>query len=192
MTHADPAPATTRDRSKGSRRITAMSPSPPSPEPLSIASSLTEEAEAIFRCFRVIRRRVLGPPIGMQTLPPSYLELMNLVRRHPGIRVGEAARTLRLAPNTVSTLARQLSGAGLLERCQDEGDHRGVRFCLTAVAQADLAKWRDQRLDLLAQALAELEPDDRAHINAALPALGRLVTFVRHHADSPGIETHPE
>ena len=191
MTHADPMPETTPDRSRPLRRIKAVSPSPPSPEPVSIALSLAEETEAFFRCLRVIRRCVLGRPIGMQTLPPSYLELLNLVRRRPGVRVGDAARALRLASNTVSTLAGQLSDAGLLERHPDDSDHRGVRFYLTAAADTELSGWRDHRLDLLAQALAELEPDDRAHIGSALPALGRLVTLVREHADGPRDRNHP-
>lgn len=128
----------------------------------------------------------------MQTLPPSYLELLNLVRRRPGIRVGEAAQALRLASNTVSTLAGQLADAGLLERRHDDTDHRAVRFYLTAAADTELSEWRDQRLDLLAQALGRLEADDRARISAALPALGHLVTLVRQHTDSPKTATRPE
>ncbi len=152
---------------------------PGAPAGLAIASSLIEQAETLFLSFRVIRRRILGRPLGMQSLPPSYLELLNLVRRQPGIRVGEAARALRLASNTVSTLAGALSGAGLLERRSDGGDHRVVRFHLTERAGAELAEWRDQRLELLAAALAQLDAEDRALLSAALPALGRLVGAVR-------------
>ncbi len=155
--------------------------------PLAIASSLAEEAESLFLSFRVIRRRVLGRPLGMQSLPPSYLELLNLVRRQPGIRVGDAASTLRLASNTVSTLARALAGAGLLERRSDDGDHRAVRLHLTELAGSELSEWRDQRLELLADALAELDAQDRALVSAALPALGRLVGAVRKRANErPG------
>ena len=152
---------------------------PGAPAPLAIASRLTEDAESLFLSFRVIRRRVLGRPLGMQSLPTSYVELLNLVRREPGIRVGEAARVLHLASNTVSTLAGALSGAGLLERRTDGGDRRVVRFPLTERAGSELAEWRDRRLELLAAALTELGSEDRALISAALPALGRLVGAVR-------------
>lgn len=146
------------------------------------AETLAEQAETLFRAFRAVRRRVLARPLGLTSLPGSHLELLNLVRRQPGIRTGEAARTLRLASNTVSTLAHHLGEAGLLERRRDTSDGRGVQLYLAPAAAAELADWRDQRLGLLARALAELDPKDRADIAAALPALDRLVTTVRHQA----------
>lgn len=143
------------------------------------ARELAEQAEALFRAFRVIRRRVLARPLGMDTQLGSHLELLNLVRRQPGLRVRDAARALRLASNTVSTLAGQLEQAGLLERRRDDQDQRGVRFYLTTDAQAELADWRDRRLDLLTDALAELDPSESQRIVAALPALAHLVEAVR-------------
>lgn len=144
-----------------------------------IAAELADQADALFQAFRTIRRRVLARPLGMDAIPGSHLELLNLVRRRPGLRVREAAQTLRLASNTVSTLAGQLADNGLLERRRDEGDHRGVRFFLTTAAQTELADWRDQRLELLAAALADLQPTERQRIAAALPAIARLVEAIR-------------
>lgn len=149
------------------------------------AVALADQAESLFRVFRVVRRRVLARPIGMAGLPGAHLELLNLVRRYPGVRTREAAGHLRLASNTVSTLASHLEDAGLLERRRDDTDGRGVRFYLTAAAADELADWRDQRLGLLAQALSALEPADRAQIIATLPALERLVGAVRDHASRP-------
>ena len=85
----------------------------------------------------------------------------------------------KMAPNTVSTVAAHLVEGGLLERRRDERDRRGVRFFLTDAANRQLAGWRDQRLALLATALATLSPGDRDQIEAALPALGRLVEAVQ-------------
>lgn len=146
------------------------------------ATELAEQAEVLFRAFRVIRRRVLARPLGMEAQIGSHLELLNLVRRQPGLRVGDAARALRLASNTVSTLAGQLEQAGLLERRRDAKDQRGVRFFLTSTAQEELADWRDRRLDLLIDALAGLDPAERQRIAAALPALTHLVEAVRARA----------
>ena len=154
-------------------------------DPQGEAAVLADQAEALFRTFRVVRRRVIARPIGMVGLPGAHVELLNLVRRMPGLRTREAAQHLRLASNTVSTLAGHLEGAGLLERRRDEADRRGVRFYLTSAAAGELADWRDQRLGLLAQALTELGPADRAQITAALPALERLVGAVRTHASLP-------
>ncbi len=149
------------------------------------ATGLADQAEALFRAFRVVRRRVIARPIGMVGLPGAHVELLNLVRRYPGLRTRDAAQHLRLASNTVSTLAGHLEGAGLLERRRDAADRRGVRFYLTTAAAGELADWRDQRLGLLAQALAELEPADQAQITATLPALERLVGAVCAHASLP-------
>lgn len=149
------------------------------------AGELADQAESLFRAFRVVRRRVLARPIGMAGLRGAHLELLNLVRRYPGVRTREAAGHLRLASNTVSTLASHLDDAGLLERRRDDTDRRGVRFYLSAAAADELADWRDQRLGLLAQALSALEPADQAQITAALPALERLVGAVRAHASRP-------
>nr|WP_232320542.1 MarR family transcriptional regulator [Rhodococcus sp. WMMA185] len=44
------------------------------------------------------------------------MELARLLRRRPGISVADAAAGLGLAANTVSTLARQIVDAGLVER----------------------------------------------------------------------------
>lgn len=147
-----------------------------------MAAELGEQADALFRAFRAVRRQVLARPLGMEALPGSHLELLNLVRSQPGLRVGGAAGTLRLASNTVSTLAGHLEQAGLLERRRDERDQRGVRFFLTTAAQAELAGWRDQRLGLLAGALSDLDAAERQHIAAALPALEHLVDAVRARA----------
>jgi len=144
-----------------------------------MAAELAEQADALFRAFRAIRRRVLARPLGLEALPGAHLELLNLVRRQPGLRVREAAQMLRLASNTVSTLAGHLADAGLLERRRDERDHRGIRFFLTAAAQTELTGWRDERFDLLAAALADLHPSDRQRIAVALPALVRLVETIR-------------
>lgn len=144
-----------------------------------MAVELAVQAEELFRVFRALRRQVLARPLGMEVLPGSHLELLNLVRTQPGLRVGGAAGTLRLAANTVSTLAGHLEQAGLLERRRDDKDQRGVRFFLTTAAQAELAGWRDQRLGLLVRALSDLDATERQRIAAALPALGRLVDAVR-------------
>ena len=149
------------------------------------ATELADQAESLFRAFRVVRRRVLARPIGMSGLPGAHVELLNLVRRYPGVRTRDAAQRLRLASNTVSTLAGHLEGAGLLERGRDPTDGRGVRFYLTPAAAGELAGWRDQRLALLAQALSDLDTADQVQITAALPALDRLVAAVRAHAALP-------
>jgi DNA-binding MarR family transcriptional regulator len=80
-----------------------------------------------------------------------------------------------LAPNTVSTLIRQLTNAGLLRREPDPADRRLARLHMTAAARERIECWRDHRAELAAQALGRLDRTDREALAAAVPALSQLV-----------------
>lgn len=130
---------------------------------------------------RLVRRRLrVEKP---SSLRPAQVELMLVVARHPGISVATAARELRLADNSVSTLVNQLAGAGMLRRETDPDDRRAARLELTPAAQRHIAEWRDRRARLVAAGLDELPAEDRAAIAAALPALGRLLTHLQEQGD---------
>jgi DNA-binding MarR family transcriptional regulator len=122
---------------------------------------------------RLVRRRLREevPP----RLRPAQVELMAVVGSRPGISVAAAARELRLADNSVSTLVNQLLGGGMLRRETDPDDRRAVRLELTPAAQRHMADWRDRRARLVGARIEELPDEDRAAIAAALPALGRLL-----------------
>ncbi len=122
---------------------------------------------------RVLRRTILrGVPFA--PLSPSQAELLHLVDSQPGIGVREAAHTLRLAPNTVSTLVGSLTDAGLLARERDAQDARAVCLHVTSKARRRIRAFRDSSARVLDTALAELDAADRDRIIAALPALERL------------------
>jgi DNA-binding MarR family transcriptional regulator len=126
---------------------------------------------------RLVRRRLREevPP----RLRPAQVELMAVVGGHPGISVAAAARELRLADNSVSTLVNQLLGAGMLRRETDPGDRRAARLELTPTAQRHMADWRDRRARMVGARIEELPGEDRAAIAAALPALGRLLVSLQ-------------
>lgn len=122
---------------------------------------------------RVLRRTILrGMPFA--PLSPSQAELLHLVDSQPEIGVREAAEVLHLAPNTVSTLVRGLTDAGLLARERDTKDARAVRLRVTGKARRRISAFRDSSAHVLDSALAELDAHDRDRIVAALPALERL------------------
>jgi DNA-binding MarR family transcriptional regulator len=133
-------------------------------------------ADGLFSAFASIRRsaRLAGRPAELANLTGAQLDLVRLVRREPGVSVAEAAAVLRLAANTVSTLVRQLTDAGLLLRRADPSDRRVARLELTAETAREVGRFRDRRVALLAAAVAELGPSDRRRLEAALPVLGRL------------------
>ena len=134
------------------------------------AADLSRLIRELRRILRMRLRQDLGQP-----LPGPAAELLRLTAAQPGLRVGDAAKGLHIAPNTTSTLVRQLTAAGLLERTSDDRDGRVARLTLTPAGTERLRHWRDQRAALIADALAALAPADRAAIEGALPALDRLV-----------------
>jgi DNA-binding MarR family transcriptional regulator len=123
---------------------------------------------------RALRRRV-GRAGGISELSEAQRELVRVVRRRPGLRVGEAAAELHLAPNTVSTLVTNLCALGWLQRETDPEDGRSALLFLTPVAEARVTEWRDRRMAVLSDALCALGPDGQAAIGRAMPALQWLV-----------------
>lgn len=137
----------------------------------------TELAARLLEALGRVRRRtrrLVGAPLDGPPLAPAQVELIRHVRRDPGCTVTEAAAALGLAPNTVSTLVGTLSRHGHLERTPDSTDRRSVRLTLTLTAQDRVERWRDHRAILIASALDQLPPADRAAISQALGSLERL------------------
>jgi DNA-binding MarR family transcriptional regulator len=134
------------------------------------AADLLTALSAVRRTARqAVRRAWRDKP-----LPTSQSELLRLVADRPGIAVAEAARELRLAPNTVSTLVGRLAGQDLLDRERAVADARSVRLRVTPEARQRITDWRDLRADLTQQAMAQLTAEDRRAMAQAVPALLRL------------------
>jgi DNA-binding MarR family transcriptional regulator len=133
--------------------------------------------EQLFAAIGLLRRhtrRRVGRPWPETPLTGSQVELVRLLRRRPGTSVAEAAAALGLAANTVSTLVRQLTDAGLIERVRDESDRRVARLALTDEARAQVERWRDRRNVQVAAAFDALSAEDREAIESAIPAITRL------------------
>jgi DNA-binding MarR family transcriptional regulator len=133
-------------------------------------------AAELFAAMSALRRAARrGARQGSWTaLPPAQSELLRLAAQRPGLTVAQAARELRLAPNTVSTLIGKLTEQGLLERTQSSTDGRSVLLTVTAKARGRLAEWRDMRAELAGPVLASLPAADQAVLAAAVPVLLRM------------------
>jgi DNA-binding MarR family transcriptional regulator len=144
------------------------------PAPSGVETALADELFAAIGVFRRTARRAAGRPWSVDDLSTAQAELLRLIRRQPAISVADAAAELRLAPNTVSTLVRQLVDRGQLTRASDPDDRRVARLDLTPPARQRVERWRDQRSELAADAISRLSPDDRAALARAVPILGAL------------------
>jgi DNA-binding MarR family transcriptional regulator len=136
-----------------------------------LAHDLLDEWAAARRLLRRKVRSAIGEP----ALPTAQLELLRLVELQPGIRVGDAARSLRLAPNTISTLVRELKQAQLLEAGAGDDDGRAVHLSLTDAARKRFGRWRDERVQTLVSALAELSEAERQALREAQPGMKALL-----------------
>ena len=135
---------------------------------------VADELLAALSAIRRATRRHSGRPAELSTLTTAQLELARVVRRNPGISTAGAAEAMRLAPNTVSTLIRDLASAGLLVRRTDPSDRRVARLELTESWKRKIDAWRDRRVTAVDDAIRRLSPVDRRRIERALPALERL------------------
>jgi DNA-binding MarR family transcriptional regulator len=135
-----------------------------------VAVTGDELLEAVSALRRAVRRDV-ERPAELARLTGAQLELMRVVRRSPGLTVSDAAAELRVAPNTVSTLVRQLVEAGLLERRVDPSDRRVGRLDLKPGMRRKVEAWRRHRAETMERALASLTPTERRRLEQALPVL---------------------
>ena len=142
--------------------------------PQAFAADLLTAISAVRRTTR----RAVRHASPTEPLPATRSELLRLTVSRPGITVAEAAREMRLAPNTVSTIVGSLATQGLITRGRSRADGRTVRLTPTAKARQRLAQWRDLRAELAAHALAGLPAGDRDALGAAIPALMRLAELM--------------
>ena len=136
--------------------------------------AVADELLAAISAVRRTTRRAARYAWQTEPLTPTQSELLTLAASRPGISVADAARELRLAPNTVSTLVGDLSAQDLLSRSRSAADGRSVRLSATAKARKRLGRWRDLRAELTGRVLSEMQPRDREALAAAIPALRRL------------------
>jgi DNA-binding MarR family transcriptional regulator len=140
---------------------------------LEAESTAARVAKAVGRVSRALRYRTRAARAALG-VTDSEAELLRLVRRQPGLRVHDAAAELGIASNSVSTLIKQLTRIGLLERASDPQDGRAACLRLTPEASEWLAQVGSVREAAISRALASLDPEDRKTLESAAPALLRL------------------
>jgi len=133
----------------------------------------TELAKVLARLGRGLRYRTRAV---RQALDITYSEgeLLRLLERRPGIRVQDAAVELGIASNSVSTLVKQLTRTGLVQRSTDPLDGRAACLWLTPLSQDWVARVGSAREEAIARALDALDVNERAALQAAVPAMVHL------------------
>jgi DNA-binding MarR family transcriptional regulator len=101
--------------------------------------------------------------------------LLWLIKRSPGLSLAELAAEEDISPPALSGHVDRLEAAGLVERTRSETDRRRVGLRLTEAGEQLLRRVRARRTTWLAARTRSLEPEELEAIEAALPALRRLL-----------------
>jgi DNA-binding MarR family transcriptional regulator len=147
------------------------------------STGLAEDLVDVMSAVRRAVQREAGAVAEVASLTGSQLQLVRIVRRRPGVSVTEAAEELGVAPNTVSTLVRQLVEAGMLERRAASVDRRVAQLFLYPTVGRALGEWAGRRSDVVAKALARLTTDERRALAEALSPLSRLAVAIGSHGE---------
>jgi DNA-binding MarR family transcriptional regulator len=131
-------------------------------------------AAGVERLFGLLRS--LNPAHGLSAT--AAMTLATLERSGPG-RVTALAVQEGVTQPAMTQLIGKLQDSGLVRREADPGDGRVVQIRLTDQGRETLARRRAARAERLAGILAQISPEDRAALAAALPALDALASAQR-------------
>ena len=136
-------------------------------DPQQVASDLRP---VLLRLSRELRKETeqLGVTARQATL-------LWLVKRSPGLSLAELAGEEGITPPALSGHVDRLEAAGLLERVRSTEDRRRVGLRLTEDGERLMRRIRARRTTWLADHLRALEPAELEAVEAAMPALRRLL-----------------
>jgi DNA-binding MarR family transcriptional regulator len=133
------------------------------------AALANELRPVLLRLARELRREVhsLGVTGGQVTL-------LVQIKMSPGITASELAERERVSAPGMSGHIARLESAGLIERTR-AADRRRIGLTLTEAGEQVLADVKRRRTAWLAARLENLTAGERESIEAALPALEKLL-----------------
>jgi DNA-binding MarR family transcriptional regulator len=142
--------------------------------PVAVATQL-ESAQRLRQAIGKLHRwlRVTDASRAAGLAPARVSALLNVERNGP-LRLSRLAEDEGINPTMLSRMVGDLVDAGLLERTSDAEDKRAAWVGVTPAGRELVQQLRRERTAAVDAALATLDPDDAAQIEAALPALERL------------------
>src|SRR5262245_41420288 len=141
-------------------------------------SEITLSPEAVAADLRPVLLR-LARELRRETeqvgITARQATLLWLVKRSPGLSLAELAAEEGISAPAMSGHVDRLERNGLLERVRSSDDRRRVGLRLTEDGERLMRSVRARRTTWLAGRLQALEPAELDAIEAAVPALMRLV-----------------
>ena len=139
-----------------------------------------ETAVQLRMAIGKLSRRLRPTPAAIEAgLTPTQISLLLNVARQGPIRLSELAAAEAINPTQLSRSVAHLVDIGAVERASDQGDRRAAWVKPTAAGRRLADKIRRERTDALNLALADLAPEERRRIEAAVPALERLAEILK-------------
>lgn len=118
--------------------------------------------------------RRLRPTAAAGSLTGTEIDLLVAAERSGPVRMSDLAAASGLNPTMVSRLVAKLEESGLMKRSVDPSDRRAVFTETSSKGRRLLDRVRAERNDALSRLLGELEADERAALDRALPVLEKL------------------
>ncbi|MEO6532163.1 MAG: MarR family transcriptional regulator [Pseudolysinimonas sp.] len=137
-------------------------------------SSIAELSRGLSFAIGRANRRMLAAGQG---LGQGHLNALATIFRSGPIRPGDLAQREFVSAPTMTRTLRDLEKLGLVSREPDSRDGRSILVSVTPKGEHEVLRARSTRAELLAELLAQLEPEQVAALRDALPALERLATI---------------
>ncbi|WP_280265462.1 MarR family winged helix-turn-helix transcriptional regulator [Nocardia wallacei] len=137
------------------------------------AEQLAEAADLYMALGRIIRLLRRSGDLGSLS-PGSAAALATLVRTGP-MRLGDLAAAERVTAPTMSRIVSALEKVGYIVRTADPVDGRAQSLSATEPARALVNGLTSARIQRFADALDDLESDERAALSSAMTKLVDLL-----------------
>jgi DNA-binding MarR family transcriptional regulator len=137
-------------------------------------SSTVETANALRPVLLKINRQ-LRRELGPVGITGGQAALLHTIHKQPGIGVRALATLEGVSAPAMCGYVDRLQAAGLVTRVRSEEDRRRVGLELTESGRSVLRSARSRRTAWLAARLQRLDEADLAAVEAAVPALARLL-----------------
>jgi DNA-binding MarR family transcriptional regulator len=131
----------------------------------------TVAARLAFAVGRLNRRLVAATG----GLSHALLSALASIAKHGPMRLAELAQIEAVSAPSITRLVAELESRGLVGRSPDPDDGRAFLIEVTPAGMDAVLRARAARTKVVAELLTELEPDEVAAIEAALPALERVI-----------------
>ena len=131
--------------------------------------TVTRTRLAILRLARRLRQQALPG------ITPSQQSALAAIEARGPLTLGALAAFENVRPPSITRIVAALEAEGWVERTTDPDDRRVTSVQVSARGRKELRRIREERNAWLAERLAELGPDERQLLEAALPVLEQLI-----------------